>query len=193
MVRNVVRDADEVVLVDEQDRPVGYENKLRAHENGGRLHRAFSVFIFNAAGQMLLQKRSTRKYHFGGLWTNACCSHPRRGQAVAEAARLRLKEEFGFEPAELAEAFSFVYRAEDPASGLTEHEFDHVFCGRFDGEPKPNPDEIDEWKWVDVEDLARDVRRRPERYTPWFKVALGRVVRHRGVGSPNDESITNTE
>ena len=172
-------DAEEIVLVDEQDRPVGYEHKLRAHENGGRLHRAFSVFIFNAAGRMLLQKRSVRKYHFGGLWTNACCSHPRRGQAVAEAARLRLKEEFGFESPELAEAFSFVYRAEDPASGLTEHEFDHVFCGQFDGEPKPNPEEIDEWEWVDVDELAADVRRRPERYTPWFKVALERVIRHR--------------
>ena len=179
---------EQLILVDEQDRPVGLAAKLAAHQGGGRLHRAFSIFIFDAAGRMLLQRRSVKKYHFGGLWTNACCSHPRGGgmgreQDLADAARARLREEFGFE-VPLREAFSFVYRAEDPASGLVEHEFDHVFVGRFDGEPRPNADEIDDWRWVDPAELAEDVRRNPQRYTPWFKIALEQVMRHRAGGSP---------
>jgi isopentenyl-diphosphate delta-isomerase len=176
-VRPAARDA--VVLVDEQDRPVGIEAKLKAHQEGGRLHRAFSVFIFDRAGRMLLQRRSTKKYHFGGLWTNACCSHPQPGERVADSARARLREEFGFD-ADLAPAFTFVYRADDPASGLTEHEFDHVFFGRFDGHPAPNADEIDEWTWTPLADLAADVRAHPEKYTPWFRVALDQVLSRRG-------------
>lgn len=167
--------ADDVVLVDENDRPVGSAPKLAAHEAGGRLHRAFSVFIFNSSGQMLLQRRARGKYHFGGLWTNACCSHPGAGRAVADAARARLRHEFGFD-APLEELFSFVYRAEDPVSGLTEHEFDHVFVGRFDGVPAPNPDEIDAWEWVDPDRLLAHVREHPERYTPWFRIVLERVL-----------------
>ena len=169
---------DELILVDEHDNPVGYETKLRAHEHGGRLHRAFSVFIFNGAGEMLLQRRAAGKYHFGGLWTNACCSHPRRGQSTDEAARQRLRHEFGFD-ADLREVFTFTYRATDPTSGLTEHEFDHAFVGRFDGEPRPNPDEIDGWKWVGPAELLADVRARPELYTPWFGLAVERVLAQR--------------
>jgi isopentenyl-diphosphate delta-isomerase len=167
---------DDVVLVDEDDRPLGSAPKLAAHQNGGRLHRAFSVFIFDSHGRMLLQRRAPGKYHFGGLWTNACCSHPRVGQPLIESARARLRHEFGFD-APLEERFSFVYRAEDPTSGLTEHELDHVLVGRFDGEPRPNPEEIDAWDWVDPSELLRDVRERPERYTPWFRIVLERVVR----------------
>ena len=166
---------DELILVDEHDNPVGHETKLRAHQNGGKLHRAFSVFIFDAAGRMLVQRRAAGKYHFGGLWTNACCSHPRRGESTPEAARARLRQEFGFD-AELREVFTFTYRATDPTSGLTEHEFDHVFVGRFDGEPRPNPDEIDGWEWVDPAELLADVRARPGRYTPWFGLAVERVL-----------------
>ncbi len=166
---------DEVILVDEADRELGTAEKLSAHQNGGKLHRAFSVFIFNSAGQMLVQKRSTRKYHFGGLWTNACCSHPRPGESVAVAARVRLKEEFGFD-VKLEPAFSFIYRAVDPASGLTENEIDHVFRGEFDGPPVPNPQEIDEWKWMDRRELCSDVQAHPERYSPWFRIALQRVL-----------------
>jgi isopentenyl-diphosphate delta-isomerase len=165
---------DRVILVDENDRPVGSAPKLAAHQNGGRLHRAFSVFIFNSAGQMLLQRRAASKYHFGGLWTNACCSHPREG-SVIDSARARLREEFGFD-VPLEELFSFVYRAEDPASGLTEHEFDHVLVGRFDGRPAPNPDEIEAWEWIDRSKLLRDVRERPQRFTPWFRIVLERVL-----------------
>ena len=167
--------ADQVILVDESDQPIGFAPKLAAHQEGGRLHRAFSVFIFDSAGRMLLQRRAASKYHFGGLWTNACCSHPGAGRPLAESARARLRHEFGFD-APLQELFSFVYRADDPASGLTEHEFDHVLVGTFDGEPEPNPDEIGAWKWIDPQELMEDVDRSPERYTPWFKLVLRRVV-----------------
>lgn len=168
-------DPDEIVLVDEQDRPVGYAPKLPPHENGGRLHRAFSVFLFDRGGRMLLQQRAAGKYHFGTLWTNACCSHPRRGQAVADAAAARLRFELGID-APLVPLFAFVYRAHDPASGLTEHEYDHVFAGTFDGEPRPNPDEVMGWRWADPAELTADVTARPDRYTPWFKLLLGRML-----------------
>jgi isopentenyl-diphosphate Delta-isomerase len=166
---------DDVILVDEHDRPVGTAPKLAAHQDGGTLHRAFSVFIFDSAGRMLLQRRASSKYHFGGLWTNTCCSHPRVGQTLLDSARARLRHEFGFETP-LEERFSFVYRAQDPSSGLTEHEFDHVLVGRFDGRPHPNPEEVDAWEWVAPHDLLRDVRERPQRYTPWFRIVLERVV-----------------
>ena len=171
-------DRDDVILVDQHDNPVGYAAKLAAHENGGRLHRAFSVFLFNAAGQMLLQQRADAKYHFGGLWTNTCCSHPRRDEPVEQAARRRLREEMGID-APLERAFSFVYRAADPASGLVEHEFDHVFVGRFDGAPRPNAAEVGGWRWVDPAELSGDVESNPASYTPWFKIALDRVLQHR--------------
>jgi isopentenyl-diphosphate Delta-isomerase len=167
--------ADHVILVDENDRPVGSAPKLDAHRNGGALHRAFSIFVFNSAGEMLLQRRAATKYHFGTLWTNACCSHPRHGQTLEESAHARLRHEFGFD-APLQELFSFVYRAEDPASGLTEHEFDHVFVGRFDGRPAPNPEEIEAWEWVARSQLLRDVSEHPERFTPWFRIVLERVL-----------------
>ena len=138
------------------DRRAGVCSKLAAHENGGRLHRAFSVFIFDPAGRMLLQRRSADKYHFGGLWTNACCGHPRPGEDVSEAASRRLFEEMGIVP-ELTRATSFVYEAFDPQSGLTEREYDHVFHGRYDGEPEPDPDEADGWTWIYPEDLAADL------------------------------------
>ena len=166
---------DDVILVDEQDRPVGTAPKLAAHENGGRLHRAFSVFIFDSAGRMLLQRRAASKYHFGGLWTNACCSHPRVGRNLIDSATARLRHELGFETP-LEERFSFIYRAHDLSSGLTEHEFDHVLVGRFDGRPDPNPEEVDAWEWVAPAELLLDVRDRPQRYTPWFRIVLERVV-----------------
>jgi isopentenyl-diphosphate delta-isomerase len=168
-------DSDELILVDEQDNPVGYETKLAAHQNGGKLHRAFSVFIFNPAGEMLLQRRATTKYHFGGLWTNACCSHPRRGEDTLEAAHTRLRHELGFDT-ELRELFSFVYRAPDPTSGLTEHEFDHVFVGEFDGTPSPNVDEVGEVKWIAPGELLADVRANPQAYTPWFSLVVERML-----------------
>src|SRR4051794_39433540 len=176
--RRVSRDA--VVLVDEQDRPLGVEAKLKAHEAGGRLHRAFSVFLFDAAGRMLLQRRAAGKYHFGGLWTNACCSPPQWGEDVVSGARARLRGEVGG-GADLAEAVTFVYPGAGPARGPTEHEFDHVLFGRFDGRPEPDPAEVDDWRWVDSADLARDVAEHPDRYTPWFRIALEQIRRRQNL------------
>lgn len=164
-----------LILVNERDEVVGYAGKLEAHQNGGTLHRAFSVFIFNARGQLLLQRRAACKYHFAGLWSNACCSHPLRDQDVVEAAHARLQFEFGFS-APLERVCSFVYRADDACSGLTEHEFDHVFRGQWEGKPRPNPEEIGDWKWIEVADLRADVARFPERYTPWFQIVLDEVL-----------------
>lgn len=166
---------EEIILVDESDREIGFAEKLAAHQNGGQLHRAFSIFIVDARGQMLLQRRAAAKYHFGGLWTNACCSHPRRGESLEEAVHRRLREELGFDTA-LRELFAFTYTATDEGSGLTEREFDHVFVGRFDGEPRHDPAEVDELAWMPLDALTRDVAERPERYTPWFKEALDRVA-----------------
>lgn len=171
---------EELILVDEYDNPIGFETKLGAHENGGKLHRAFSIFVFDTAGKMLLQRRAKEKYHFGGLWTNACCGHPKKGQGLRDAVHARLREEFGFDT-ELREIFSFVYRASDAKSGLTEYEFDHVFYGEFDGEPQPNPAEIENWKRVDLTELMVNIETNPHDYTPWFRIATHRLVENLNV------------
>ena len=165
---------EEIILVDEQDREVGFAEKVDAHRDGGRLHRAFSIVLFNSRGEMLLQLRAAAKYHFGGLWTNACCGHPRRGEELEPAARRRLREELGID-AELREVFAFTYTATDPRSGLTENEFDHVFVARFDGQVAPDPDEMDDVRWIDCAELERDLGMRPEAYTPWFARVIERL------------------
>lgn len=165
----------EVILVDEHGHPVGTEDKLRAHQDGGRLHLAFSIFLFDAAGRMLLQRRAATKYHFGGLWTNACCSHPRSDVGLLEFARARLFAELGVS-VDLTEAFSFIYRATDETSGLTEHELDHVLFGRFDGEPHPNPAEVGDWRWAELDAISAELAESPERYTPWFRIIFERIV-----------------
>jgi isopentenyl-diphosphate Delta-isomerase len=160
---------ERVVLVDENDAEVGTLGKQRAHLEG-RLHRAISVFVLNARDEMLL--RAPGKYHSGGLWTNACCSHPRPGEAVDVAARRRLREEMGIDCA-LTPLFRFTYRA-PVGPGLVEHEYDHVFAGRWDGDPEPSPDEVDGWRWAPVADLVREVRESPEAFTPWFRMVFSR-------------------
>ncbi len=165
---------ERVVLVDENDNEIGTEEKLKAHENGGKLHRAFSIFVFNSRGELMLQKRARSKYHFGGMWTNTCCSHPRPGEPLMETARRKLRQEMGFET-DLKELFTFTYRATSE-NGLTEHELDHVLTGRFDGDPEPNPEEAEGWKWTSLDELAEDVKENPDRYTPWFRIALERVI-----------------
>jgi isopentenyl-diphosphate delta-isomerase len=164
-----------VVLVDETGSPVGTSEKLAAHLSG-QLHLAFSVFIFNTQGQLLLQQRAFDKYHSAGLWTNTCCSHPYPGEAVADAAIRRLREEMGFE-APLREAFAFTYRAELDR-GLTEHEFDHVFTGTFEGSVHPNPEEVAAYRWVSREEVEADLVERPDVYTEWFKIVCSRVWDH---------------
>jgi isopentenyl-diphosphate delta-isomerase len=166
---------EQIVLVNANDEQIGLEKKLKAHENGGKLHRAFSIFIFDDTGKMLLQRRSKKKYHFSGLWTNACCSHPKSGEKLQDAAHARLRQEFGFD-AKLTEIFSFTYRAPDPNSELTEYEFDHVFYGKFNDEPRPDPNEIEDWKWVELTELLADLESSPCEYTPWFKIAVHKVI-----------------
>jgi isopentenyl-diphosphate Delta-isomerase len=163
---------DHVILVDEHDNQIGVAGKLEAHQSG-RLHRALSIFVFNSAGKLLLQKRAASKYHSGGLWSNTCCSHSRPGEDTASAARRRLQEEMGID-CTLFEMFSFVYRAHFP-NGLIEHEYDHVFFGRHDGDPLLNPEEAEDARWVDLPELAADIRRRPERYSFWLAACLDKV------------------
>jgi len=159
----------EVILVDERDSPIGEMEKFEAHRLG-RLHRAFSVFIFNNAGEMLLQQRAFSKYHSGGLWTNACCSHPSPGEEVSAAALRRLSEEMGF-TTPLEKVFHFVYRAEF-GNGLIEHEFDHVFAGVYDGEVKINPDEVADFEFMPIHEIETMLSNSPEEFTEWFKIAF---------------------
>ncbi|MEK6279026.1 MAG: isopentenyl-diphosphate Delta-isomerase [Acidobacteriota bacterium] len=164
---------ERVVLVNEQDEAIGIEDKTRAHVLG-TLHRAFSVFILNPAGQLLAQKRAVTKYHSRGLWSNTCCGHPRPHEAIDKASRRRLREEMGFE-SNLREVFSFVYRAQ-LEDGLIENEYDHVLVGSFEGVPKPDPLEVSEWKWVDLERLRMDIKEHPEKYTYWFRLTFDRFL-----------------
>lgn len=161
-----------VVCVDEQDRELSIMEKMEAHEKG-ILHRAFSIFVFNKEGQLMLHQRALHKYHSGGLWTNTCCSHPQPGETVLESAHKRLVEEMGFD-CELEEIFQFLYRAEFE-DGLIEHEYDHVIVGRYDKEPKPNPEEVNAYKWIGIEELAKDIEDYPAKYTVWFKIAIEKV------------------
>ena len=170
-----------VVLVDECDREVGLAPKLAAHLDGA-LHRAFSVFVLNGRGEVLLQRRSLGKYHSGGLWTNTCCGHPRPGEPVAAAARRRLHEEMGFDCA-LDPAGAFVYRAE-LGGGLVEHEYDHVFLGHHDADPISDPAEVCEWRWQSPESALEEAERHPERFTAWFSLALRELVSMRDEGRP---------
>src|SRR3569833_2932534 len=167
-------DSASVILVDENDNEVGVADKLSVHQSPPALHRAFSVFIFDSAGRWLLQKRASTKYHFAGLWTNACCSHPQPGEDTVASARRRLQAEMSINAA-LAEKLSFIYEATDSNSGLTEWEYDHVFTGVVDIDPSPDPSEVDEWRWVDASDLAVEVDQFSERFTPWFRIAIRKL------------------
>ncbi len=163
-----------VVLVDEHDNEIGIEEKMKAHQ-GAKLHRAFSIFIFNLKGEMLLQQRARDKYHSGCLWTNATCSHPRPGENIEQAAHRRLFEEMGFDT-ELKKTYHFIYKAEFD-QGLTEHEFDHVFIGQYDGPINLNYEEADDYKWIDLETLQKDLKANPDKYTVWFKIAFDKVLK----------------
>ena len=164
---------EEVILVDEEDRPIGKEEKLSAHK-AGKLHRCFSIFVFNSKGELLLQKRAKSKYHSGGLWTNTCCGHPRPGEKTFFAAKRRLKEEMGF-ICPIKEISSFSYRAELD-HGIIENEFDHVFAGIFDGEVKADSKEAEDYKWIDFDGLVKDVKKNPDKYTYWFKICFEKTV-----------------
>ena len=163
---------EKIILIDRKDRAVGTGEKLEVHRKG-RLHRAFSIFVFNSGGEMLIQKRARGKYHSGGLWTNTCCSHPRAGEKLEEAVHRRLKQEMGFD-CPLKEVFSFIYKVKFD-NGLYEHELDHVFVGKADSRPAPNPEEYEEWKWASMKELKKDIRKNPGNYTYWFRIAVKKL------------------
>ena len=156
-----------VVLVDENDKELGLMPKMEAHEKAV-LHRAFSVFIFNKKGELMLQQRPEHKYHSPLLWTNTCCSHQRDGESNIEAGRRRLQEEMGF-TTDLKEVFSFIYKAPFD-NGLTEHELDHVMIGYFDEKPNLNKEEVEAYKWMTLEEVKHDINSNPTLYTAWFKI-----------------------
>jgi len=166
---------DYLILVNEDDKPWGKLEKLLVHQLG-LLHRAFSVFIFNSNGELLLQQRADDKYHSGGLWTNTCCSHPRFGEELNEAVERRLMEEMGIK-CETNFQFSFIYKAEFE-NGLKEYEYDHIFFGISDGVPVPNKSEVKNWKYVDLNLLAKDLIINPDEYTAWLKICFDKILFH---------------
>jgi isopentenyl-diphosphate delta-isomerase len=168
-MRKIESKAEQVILVDERDRELGFAEKLAAHR-AGALHRAFSVFVFDARGRLLLQQRAAAKYHSGGLWSNTACGHPRPGEATDDAARRRLREEMNVD-CELREAFKFIYRA-GVGDALVEHEFDHVFVGEYMDDPAPDAAEVESWKWIALDDLRRDLAREPQAFSAWLKLAV---------------------
>lgn len=163
---------DLLILVDENDNETGSMNKLAAHQSGV-LHRAFSVFIFNQKGEILLQQRADAKYHSGGLWSNTCCSHPLKGESINGAISRRLKEEMGITCTTHFQ-FSFIYKAA-LENGLTEHELDHVYFGESDDVPVPDPKEVKDWKYVDPVKLKEAMISHPHEYSVWLKICFPQV------------------
>ncbi len=166
---------EQLILVDLSDNEIGALDKMEVHLQG-LLHRAFSLFIFNDNGELLLQKRANHKYHSAGLWTNTCCSHPNFGEVTADAVNRRLQEEMGMQCANHF-AFSFVYKTKFE-NGLTEHELDHVYIGYCNTPPVINIVEVEDYKYISIEKLMDDVETHPEDYTSWFKICLPNVLNY---------------
>lgn len=164
-----------LILVDNNDIEIGFLDKATVHQRGV-LHRAFSVFIFNSMGSLMLQRRAMNKYHSPGLWSNTCCSHPRRGEETKAACSRRLVEEMGLK-CTVNFAFSFTYRARFE-NGLTEHEFDHVYFGFTDQSPAPDPEEVMDWKYISIQELQQEILVSPDNYTEWLKICFPKVVEH---------------
>ena len=174
----MMNNMENVILVDGKDNPIGLMEKQAAHVTP-HLHRAFSIFIFNSKGELLLQQRAFSKYHSPGLWTNTCCSHPRAGETLEEATSRRLMEEMGM-ACPMHEVYTFIYKA-PVGEGLTEHEFDHVFIGQSDDIPCINTDEVESWKYMNLNDLEKDIELHPEHYTEWFKITFEEMTGHADV------------
>ncbi len=172
---------EEVILVNERDEPTGSMEKMEAHRKA-LLHRAFSIFILSGNGEMLLQQRAHSKYHSAGLWTNACCSHPRPGEDIHDAALRRLSEELGFSTS-LEKIFDFIYRSEFE-NGLTEYEFDHVFVGVYDGAIYPDEAEVSDHRYLPLAAIRSDMASHPAKYTAWFRVAFPMVEKWAAVNGP---------
>lgn len=166
---------EQVILVNKEDEQIGLMEKMEAHQKG-YLHRAFSVFVFNDNNELLLQKRAVQKYHSGGLWTNTCCSHPRVGESLVAAGTRRMEEEMGF-TCTMDPVFSFIYKAELD-NNLIEHELDHILIGKYNQAPVPNPDEVADWKYIDLDLLTADLEANPQNYTVWFKLVFDQVKAH---------------
>lgn len=166
---------EKVILVNEKDEQIGTMEKIEAHEKA-LLHRAFSVFVFNDKKELMIQQRALSKYHSPGLWTNTCCSHQRVGESNIEAGKRRLQEEMGF-TTDLKDTISFIYKAPFD-NGLTEHEYDHILVGSFEGTPNLNPDEVAAWKWMSLEDIEKDMQENPGIYTEWFKIIFEKYYSH---------------
>ncbi|QRM87915.1 isopentenyl-diphosphate Delta-isomerase [Lacinutrix sp. WUR7] len=166
---------EQVILVNENNEQIGLMPKLEAHEKAV-LHRAFSVFVFNDANELMLQQRALGKYHSPALWTNTCCSHQRDGETNIEAGKRRLQEEMGF-VTELEESISFIYKAPFD-NGLTEHEYDHILIGKYNQEPSVNADEVAAWKWMPLEMVKEDIANQPGLYTAWFKIIFDKFYQH---------------
>ena len=164
---------EQVILVNEHDEELGLLEKMEAHEKA-LLHRAFSVFVFNRSGHLLLQQRALNKYHSGGLWTNTCCSHPRPNESVADAAKRRLMEEMGFDTP-LVKIFDFIYQASFD-NGLTEHEFDHVFVGYYDGPFHPNPQEVNGTVYRSMESIQHSLESKEGLFTAWFEIVFPKMM-----------------
>jgi isopentenyl-diphosphate delta-isomerase len=162
----------ELVLVDENDVAIGTMEKMEVHQKA-LLHRAVSVFIFNDKGETLLQRRASKKYHSGNLWSNTCCTHPAPGETVESAAEKRLMEEMGFTTS-LKKAFHFIYKTAF-SNGLTEYEFDHVLVGTYSGEVFPNKDEVSDFCYKSIDDIKESLKSHPDKYTEWFKIALPKI------------------
>lgn len=173
MNHKIIKTMPAVVLVDETDHPIGVMEKTEAHRLG-LLHRAFSILIYNSKGEMLLQQRADHKYHSGGLWTNACCSHPRPGEEIVAAAHRRLKEEINLQ-CDLTIIGHFIYKHQFEEN-LFEHEYDYVLKGICDVEPVINKDEVKAFKWISIKDLSSDMMVNPEQYTFWFKEICSKIL-----------------
>ena len=161
-----------LILVDQNDKELGAMDKMSVHRKG-LLHRAFSLFIFNSAGELLLQQRADEKYHSAGLWSNTCCSHPLKGESLADAMKRRMLEEMGMQ-CDLNFMFSFIYKTK-LENELTEHELDHVYFGVTDDLPDPNPSEVKAWKYVSLPNLETDIKAYPEKYSAWLEICLPKV------------------
>ena len=172
--------SSQVVLVNAHDEPSSVMEKMEAHQQGV-LHRAFSIFIFNESGNMLLQQRAEKKYHSAGLWTNACCSHPFPGEETEHAAHRRLKEELGFDTI-LYKAFDFTYKAQLD-NGLTEHEYDHVYLGKYDGLIVPDLEEVQHHCYTPMEIIRNNLRSHSKQYTAWFKIAFPKLEQYLAVNN----------
>jgi len=159
----------ELILVDRQDNVIGYGEKLEIHQQG-KLHRAFSIFVMNKNNELMLQQRAFSKYHSGGLWANTCCSHPLKDEVLEKTIHDRLIEEMGFD-CDLDEVFHFIYHV-NLNNGLIEHELDRVYLGTYEQSPIPNPDEVVDWQWIDIDELRQDLIHNPDTYVYWLKEAF---------------------